>query len=89
MGHLAGDRLLASVAERLSSHLRAEATVARLSGDEFAFVLADSTRNDAVRLAQRVAQTLRDPFDLGGREVFVRASIGIALGEATSSTNAQ
>jgi len=89
LGHLAGDRLLASVAERLASHLRAEDTVARLSGDEFAFVLADSTHNDAVRLAQLVAQTLRDPFDLGGREVFVSASIGIALGEATSSANAQ
>jgi diguanylate cyclase (GGDEF)-like protein/PAS domain S-box-containing protein len=89
LGHMAGDRLLVSVAERLSSHLRAEDTAARLSGDEFAFVLEDSGLNGAVRLAERLAQVLRDPFVLDGREVFVSASIGIALGEATTSTEAQ
>jgi diguanylate cyclase (GGDEF)-like protein/PAS domain S-box-containing protein len=89
LGHEAGDRLLVSVTERLSSRLRAEDTAARLSGDEFAFVLEDSTRNEAVRLAERIAQMLRDPFVLGGREVFVSASIGIALGEATTSTDGQ
>jgi len=89
LGHQAGDRLLVSVAERLSSHLREEDTAARLSGDEFAFVLEDSARNGAVRLAERMERVLRDPFVLGGREVFVSASIGIALGEATTSTDAQ
>jgi diguanylate cyclase (GGDEF)-like protein/PAS domain S-box-containing protein len=89
LGHEAGDRLIMSVAERLSSLLREEDTVARLSGDEFAFVLEDNARNGAVRLAERMAQVLREPFDLGGREVFASASIGIALGEETTSTDAQ
>jgi diguanylate cyclase (GGDEF)-like protein/PAS domain S-box-containing protein len=89
LGHEAGDRLLASVAERLSSHLRLEDTVARLSGDEFAVVLENIARYEAVRLAERIAEVLRDPFVLDGREVFVTASIGIVLGGATTSTDAQ
>ena len=89
LGHEAGDRLLVSVAERLSSHLREKDTAARLSGDEFAFVLEDSACYGAVRLAERMEQVLRDPIVLGGREVFVSASIGIALGEATTTTDAQ
>jgi diguanylate cyclase (GGDEF)-like protein/PAS domain S-box-containing protein len=89
LGHAAGDRLLVSVAERLSSHLREEDTVARLSGDEFAFVLKDSARDGAVRFAERIAQELRDPFVLEGQEVFVSASIGIALGGATTNTDAR
>src|SRR5918998_3325246 len=73
LSHQAGDRLLVSVAERLSSRLRPEDTAARLSGDEFAFVLQDSARHETVRFAESIARVLRDPFVLGGREVFVNA----------------
>jgi diguanylate cyclase (GGDEF)-like protein/PAS domain S-box-containing protein len=89
LGHEAGDRLLVCVAERLSSRCRAEDTVARLAGDEFGFVLEDSVRDEAVHFAERIAQVLRDPFVLEGREVFVSPSIGIALGGATTNTDAQ
>jgi diguanylate cyclase (GGDEF)-like protein len=88
LGHEAGDRLIVSVGERLSSHLREEDTVARLAGDEFAVVLEGSARDEAVRFAERIAQVLREPFVLDGREVFVRASIGIALGGAATNTEA-
>ena len=89
LGHEAGDRLLISVAERLSSRLRVEDTVARLAGDEFAFVLEDFARDGAVHFAERIAQVLRDPFVLDGQEVFVSVSIGIALGEAGTNADAQ
>jgi diguanylate cyclase (GGDEF)-like protein/PAS domain S-box-containing protein len=89
LGHEAGDQLLVSMAERLSSHLRLEDTVARLSGDEFAVLLEDTTRDGAVRLVERIAERLGDPFVFDDQEVFVTASVGIALGETTTSTNPQ
>ncbi|HEV2862260.1 MAG TPA: EAL domain-containing protein [Pyrinomonadaceae bacterium] len=80
LGHLAGDRLLVEVGRRLKASLRAGDTVARLGGDEFTVLLDDTTdTGDALRMAERVQQQLALPFDLDGHEVFVSASIGIAL----------
>jgi diguanylate cyclase (GGDEF)-like protein/PAS domain S-box-containing protein len=80
MGHIAGDQLLVAVAHRLERSVRAEDTVARLGGDEFA-VLLDGTgsRPDAILAAERILAAFAEPFAIGARELFVSASIGIAL----------
>jgi diguanylate cyclase (GGDEF)-like protein/PAS domain S-box-containing protein len=80
LGHEAGDRLLTAVAVLLRSCLRPEDTVARFGGDELTILLEDvADTSDATYVAERVARELQAPFALGNREVFVTASIGIAL----------
>ncbi len=80
LGHLVGDRLLIAVAQRLEGALRPTDTVARIGGDEFTLLLADVTdAHEAAVVAERVHAALSTPFELGGRELFVDASIGIAL----------
>ena len=80
LGHMMGDQLLVAIARRLEQCLRPEDTVARLGGDEFV-VLCDDLKSisDATQLAERIQKELRQPFHLGGHEVFTTASIGIAL----------
>lgn len=80
LSHAVGDLLLVAVARRFAEVLRPGDTVARLGGDEFA-VLLDSvvTPEDATVVAERVHAALDGPFDVGGHELFVRASIGISL----------
>ncbi|WP_052090570.1 putative bifunctional diguanylate cyclase/phosphodiesterase [Modestobacter caceresii] len=83
LGHLAGDDLLRTVAERLQGVVRATDTVARLGGDEFA-VLIDDTRGGlpaAASLAERLLQVLGEPVLLHGHRVTVAASIGIVAAE--------
>jgi diguanylate cyclase (GGDEF)-like protein/PAS domain S-box-containing protein len=80
IGHEAGDCLLIAVAERLRSCLRLEDTVARLGGDELAVLIEGVADHDeAVSVAERIAGSLRSPISLAGHELFVTASIGIAL----------
>jgi len=80
LGHAVGDQLLVAVARRLEQCVRPGDTVARLGGDEFT-VLIDNTSsvNDATRVAERIMIELQRPFYLQGQDVFVSASIGIAL----------
>lgn len=79
LGHIVGDRLLTTIAERLLNATRGCDTVARLGGDEFA-VLLDGAGTDAVRIvAERMVNALRAPiFGTDGRDLHVSASIGIA-----------
>ncbi len=77
LGHPAGDDLLRGVATRLRDRVRPEDTVARLGGDEFAVLLADSA--DAGAVAERLVTAVRRPVRLGGREVRVGVSVGVAL----------
>ena len=80
LGHLAGDRLLVEVGRRLKACMRAGDTVARLGGDEFTILLDDMRdAGDAMRMVERAQAQLALPFDLDGHEVFVSASVGIAL----------
>jgi diguanylate cyclase (GGDEF)-like protein/PAS domain S-box-containing protein len=80
LGHGAGDRLLLAVAERLQTVVRAEDTAARFGGDEFTILLEDvATESDATDAAKRIETALATPFTIDGRELFVSASIGIAL----------
>jgi diguanylate cyclase (GGDEF)-like protein/PAS domain S-box-containing protein len=79
LGHAGGDALLKEVAVRLESTVRAGDTVARISGDEFAIVLADLARpEDAALVAQKVIERLASAMEVHGKEVFVTASVGIA-----------
>ncbi|MEV0896699.1 EAL domain-containing protein [Actinoplanes sp. NPDC049802] len=89
LGHQAGDRLLALVADRLRDCLRTDDTAARLGADEFAVLLPDcGTVDAAVPVARRIVTAMREPFDLDGRETFVTCSIGVAFGE-TGTDDAQ
>jgi diguanylate cyclase (GGDEF)-like protein/PAS domain S-box-containing protein len=81
LGHEAGDLLLVVVAQRLRRCLRPEDTLARFGGDEFVVLLEDvEDPGEAVLVAERITDELRWPFSIEGREHFVAASIGIALG---------
>ena len=80
LGHNAGDELLALLARRLQSHVRPSDVVARLGGDEFA-ILAERIEHDheAVQLAERLMDALREPFSVGGVELISSASVGITF----------
>ncbi|HMR62474.1 MAG TPA: EAL domain-containing protein [Anaerolineae bacterium] len=83
LGHLAGDALLTTVAQRLRQRLRANDTIARLGGDEFTILLDDiGDIGDAIRVATDISARLAAPVDLGGHEVVTGTSIGIVVGPA-------
>jgi diguanylate cyclase (GGDEF)-like protein/PAS domain S-box-containing protein len=87
LGHEAGDGLLVAVAERLKGYLRSEDTLARFGGDEFVVLVEDVEGSEqAMRVAERLIECLEDPFVLEGRELFVRASVGIALGTSRTKS---
>ena len=80
LGHLAGDALIQMAAERLTGCLRESETLSRSGGDRFMLVLSDlGSPEDAMRVAERILETLSTPFSVKGNEVFLGASIGIAL----------
>ena len=80
LGHEVGDRLIEAVAERLRGCLRPEETLARFGGDEFIALLEDvENPGDAVLVAERIEEGLREPFAVEEKIFVVTASIGIAL----------
>jgi diguanylate cyclase (GGDEF)-like protein len=82
LGHLVGDELLKSVGIRLQASLDENATVARFGGDEFVILLeALKSEEEATAAASRIKGQLRLPFYLKDYELFVAASIGIAMGK--------
>ncbi|MBA2757087.1 MAG: diguanylate cyclase, partial [Chloroflexi bacterium] len=87
LGHAVGDRLLMAVGQRLTHRLRPGDTVARFGGDEFAVVLDPVSGADEARaIAESIGTDLRTPFPLNGREWFISASMGIALGDEPRCT---
>ncbi len=83
-GHETGDHLLVETAKRISRSIRKEDTVSRLSGDEFAIMLANipdiETAEETSRIiAEKILSQLQNPFDIDGQRITVSASIGISL----------
>lgn len=79
-GHVAADRILVTLAERLRGCVREDDTVARVGGDEFMIVVR--TEPGAVpRIAGRIAEAVETPFAFDGVEIRVTASLGVALTE--------
>lgn len=81
LGHAAGDTILRQVAGRLRAELREVDTVARLGGDEFVVLLpklGDIAESEVV--AKKVLGTLQEPFHVEGHDIFINASIGLAVG---------
>jgi diguanylate cyclase (GGDEF)-like protein/PAS domain S-box-containing protein len=80
LGHRAGDTLIQLAAARLAGCVRESETLSRGSGDRFMLVLSDVAEpQDAVNVAERILEILSPPFAVKGNEVFLGASIGIAL----------
>jgi diguanylate cyclase (GGDEF)-like protein len=80
LGHAVGDALLRVVAERLRSTLRSADTAARLGGDEFAVLIEDAAGVDeVVTVADRIVAATATPTSVGGQEVNVRVSVGVAV----------
>jgi diguanylate cyclase (GGDEF)-like protein len=82
-GHSTGDRLLIEIGNIFQNSIRAMDIVARLSGDEFSILLDDLDNfQDAIAIAKRLLNRFLSPIDLGERQVFSGASIGIVFGSS-------
>ena len=87
LGHSAGDMLLVEAANRLRATLRATDTAARLGGDEFALLIGRAGGlRELTELADRIMATLREPIRIGGRDLVMRASLGIATATDASTS---
>jgi diguanylate cyclase (GGDEF)-like protein len=83
LGHPTGDELLRLVAQRLRNCVKEADTISRVGGDEFFIIQTGvGAASDAERLARRIADAIRAPYDLHGHHVVIEASIGIALAPA-------
>lgn len=81
LGHQVGDKLLAQVSQRLQSVMTENEQVGRLGGDEFAIVIRDSSRAGYVDdVAERVIETLSDPYTVNNITLYIGASVGSAVG---------
>ena len=79
-GHPVGDRLLEQVAERMRGCVRASDTVGRIGGDEFVVLLPRlAAPADALVVAEKIRQAIREPYELAGRTLLISCSIGIAI----------
>ncbi len=80
LGHKVGDSLLVRVAERIKVRMRETDTVCRMGGDEFTVILGEIAHlEDAGQVASELLDSLTKRFDIEGTEIYVGASIGIAL----------
>jgi len=82
VGIAVGDSILLTLARRLGRLLKPQDTLARLTGDQFAMILLserDPTR--MIAFAETIRRTLRAPITFNDREIFLTASIGLALGD--------
>jgi diguanylate cyclase (GGDEF)-like protein len=83
LGHAVGDELLILVGKRIERVIRQGDIVSRLGGDEFAIVLVNITSTpDAVKFAERIYESVAQPYQLQGYQVYTAPSIGIAMSNA-------
>ena len=87
LGHLCGDQLLVTLAQRLVTCLPPESTIARLGGDEFTVLIEETASiEEAEAIVVRLRDALAMPFIIGGHAVSVTASIGVVMGTAAYET---
>jgi diguanylate cyclase (GGDEF)-like protein/PAS domain S-box-containing protein len=80
LGHLVGDKLLQSIAKRLTALIRTPDTVSRQGGDEFVMLLQEiETPEEAAIVAKRIIQAVSQVHSIGEHELYVTASIGVSL----------
>jgi diguanylate cyclase (GGDEF)-like protein/PAS domain S-box-containing protein len=80
LGHTMGDRLLQAVSQRLLGCIRKGDTLSRFGGDEFTLLLPDvGDTIGAVQVAEKILESIKAPFRLGGHDIYVGASIGIVV----------
>ena len=79
LGHQVGDELLQQVGRRLDALLRNSDTVARLGGDEFAIVAPNTDNRQAAQFAEKIAEAIKDVFQIGKQNLYVGVSIGVAV----------
>jgi diguanylate cyclase (GGDEF)-like protein/PAS domain S-box-containing protein len=80
LGHSVGDALLRQVSQRFESCIRSQDILARMGGDEFTLVLSElKDPQDALRVAQKLLDSLKAPFHVDAYELFVTASVGISV----------
>lgn len=77
-GHELGDEVLCTVAQRIRSQVRGFDVVARVGGDEFAILLDHLEQGEAVEVARRVASILQRPMRVGGHQLSISCSVGVA-----------
>jgi diguanylate cyclase (GGDEF)-like protein len=89
LGHSVGDALLREIAERLRDAVGPEDIVARLGSDEFALIhVSNEIQAAAASLAQRVINVVAECRQIGGHEIFIGASVGIAVSDESSKSPA-
>lgn len=80
LGHTFGDQLLQLVADRLTECLWQHDSIARWGGDEFTILIPEIySGEDAGRIAQRILDNLKQPFNIAGHQLYISSSIGIAI----------
>ena len=85
LGHEAGDELLVGICHRIGSCLRKGDTIARFGGDEFTLLFCGLKQAEDVRVVlDRIFESLKEPFEIGGERMFASVSIGAAVAESAT-----
>ncbi len=86
-GHPKGDAVLRAVAKRLVTEVASSGTVGRMGGDEFAIVVPDAqSRKSVEQMAQRIIDSIKEPYDIEGTNIRIGVSIGCAFGPIDGAT---
>lgn len=86
-GHPKGDAVLRAVAKRLVDEVGAAGHVGRMGGDEFAIVIPDAqSRKSVEQMAQRIIESIKEPYDIDGTNIEIGVSIGCAFGPVDGAT---
>lgn len=87
-GMVIGDTMLLTIARRLQRHLGPQDSLARINGDQFAVLLVtENNPQEIALLAERIRRSLRSPMKIGGKEIILTGSIGIAVYDGTQLTH--